>query len=186
MTDGNGDGGQALLRKEIAICETILVMLQMLANEPDTTPFASEDALLLVDRILRSVLKKGDPLPCLNEPADGWTVGTLRELVNELASDCRKKPEGILSVVYRDTKERLENMQHRLDQVLHHVERSSVPAGYQNHDAARLLDYDRRHLNTAIRCIHELQRLQALRQGLAVSPPAALDVTVTHALDANP
>ena len=73
-----------------------------------------------------------------------------------------------------------------LDQILHHVEQSSLPAGYQNHDAARLWDYDRRHLNTAIRCIHELQRLQALRQGQPVAPPAALDVTVTHQVDANP
>jgi hypothetical protein len=177
--------GQAALRKEIAVCETVLSMLEMLAHEPGATPLASDQALLLVDRIFRSVLKKDDPLPTVSEPADGWTVGAIRELVAELASDCRKKPEGILSAVHRDAKECLETMQGRLDQVLHHVERSSVPAGYQNHDAARLWDYDRRHLNTAIRCIHELQRLQALREGIPVAPPAALDVTVTHQVDAD-
>jgi hypothetical protein len=180
------NGGQAALRKEIAVCETVLSMLGLLGNEPDTTPFASDDALLLVDRILRSVLKKGDPLPCLSEPAEGWTVGAIRELVAELASDCRKKPEGLLSVVYRTTRERLESMQGRLDQILHHVEKAAVPAGFQNHDAARLWDYDRRHLNTTIRCIHELQRLQAIRRGQVIAPPAALDVTVTHQIDANP
>jgi hypothetical protein len=140
----------------------------------------------LVDRILRSVLKKDDPLPTVSEPAGGWTVGAIRELVAELASDCRKKPEGILSAVYREVKECLVSMQGRLEHVLRHVEQSSLPAGYHNHDAARLWDYDRRHLNTAIRCIHELQRLQASSQGLPVAPPAALDVTVTHQLDANP
>jgi hypothetical protein len=176
-------GGQAALRKEIAVCETVLSMLEMLAHEPGATPFASDDALLLVDRILRNALKKDDPLPALSEPAGGWTVSAIRELVTELASDCRKKPDGILSTVYREAKEHLENAQYQLDQVIHHVDQSSLPD--HNHDSSRLWDYDRRHLNTALRCIHELQRLQAARQGQPVAPPAALDVTVTHQFDAD-
>jgi hypothetical protein len=137
------NGGQAALRKEIAVCQSVLSLLGMIAHEPDTTPLAGEDALLLVERVLRCALKKDDPLPCLSEPAGGWTV-------------------------------------------THHLEHAALPAGYQNHDAARLWDYDRRHLNTAIRCIHELQRLQAIRRGQAVAPPAVLDVTVTHQVDVDP
>jgi hypothetical protein len=164
------NGGQAALRKEIAVCETILLLLDLLANEPATTPLASDDALLLTDRILRCVLKKGEPLPKLSEPEGGWTTGAITELVAELALDCRKNPQSILATVYQDTKECLESRHYQLDQVLQEVERSSVP----DQEAAKLLDYDRRHLTTAIRCIHELQRLQSLRQGLIVPPPAAL------------
>jgi hypothetical protein len=180
------NGGQAALRKEIAVCETVLALLQILSHEPDTVAVHTADALLLVERILMVVLKKGDPVPTLSEPTEGWTVGTIQELVAELASDCGKKPQGILGVVYREAKECLESMQGQLDQVLQPVEQSSLPAGYQNHDSSRLWDYDRRHLNTIIRVIHELERLRAARQGQAVAPPAALDVTVTHQIDANP
>lgn len=179
------NGGQAALRKEIAVCETVLTLLQILSHEPDTVAVHTADALLLAERILMVVLKKGDPVPTLSEPTEGWTAGTIRELVAELASDCGKKPQGILGVVYREAKECLESMQGQLDQVLHHVEQSSLPAGYQNHDSSRLWDYDRRHLNTIIRVIHELERLRAARQGQAVAPPAALDVTVTHQIDVN-
>jgi len=177
------NGGQALVRKEIALCETVLVMLQMLDQEPDTAPVHGADALLVVERILLCVLKRDDPLPTLSEPSDGWTVGAIRELVNELATDCGKKPAAILAVVRRKANESLQSMRGEL---IHQLEHASVPAGYQNHDAARLWDYDRRHLNTVIRVIHELQRLQAIRRGQPVAPPAALDVTVTHQVDADP
>lgn len=36
------NGGQAALRKETAVCETVLSMLEMLAHEPDTTPLVEE------------------------------------------------------------------------------------------------------------------------------------------------
>jgi hypothetical protein len=180
------NGGQAVMRKEIAACQSVLSLLGMIAQEPDTTLLAGEDALLLVERVLRCALKKDDPLPCLSEPAGGWTVGAIRELVNELASDCAKKPATILALVRRKALDALQSMRGELDRVTHHLEHAALPAGCHNHDAARLWDYDRRHLNTAIRCIHELQRLQAIRRGQAVAAPAALDVTVTHQVDADP
>jgi len=141
------NGGQTELRKEIAVCETVLALLPMLAHEPDTAPVHTTDALLLLERILMVFVKKDDPLPTISEPPGGWTVGAIREAVNELASDCGKKPATILASVRRKAHEAIESIRAELDQMLHHVEHAAVPAGYQNHDAARLWDYDRRHLN---------------------------------------
>jgi hypothetical protein len=178
------NGGQAERRKEIAVCETVLSLLQMLRHEPGDTPVHGTDALLLLERILASVTQ-GVEFPPLSEPEGGWTFGAIREAVNELASDCGKRPAALLKSAHKQAREELESKQYALESALRHVERAAVPAGYQNHDAARLWDYDRRTLNTIVRLINTLERRQALRRGLPVSPAAALDVTVTHSVDAN-
>jgi hypothetical protein len=66
--------------------KTVLALLSMLTHEPDPAPVTSEDALLLLERILASFIKQTE-LPPLPEPEGGWTFGTIREAVNELASD---------------------------------------------------------------------------------------------------
>lgn len=74
----------------------------------------------------------------------------------------------ILKLVNKRAREELGDKRSELERTLRHVERAAVPAGYRNHDGARLWDYDRRTLNTIIRFINTLERRQAARRGLPV------------------
>jgi len=47
--------------------------------------------------------------------------------IGELASDCRKKPAAILTVVRRKANESLQSMRGELDRVTHQLEHASVP-----------------------------------------------------------
>jgi hypothetical protein len=51
--------------------------------------------------------------------------------------------------------------------------------GYSGDRMVRLSRYEVTLDRTLIKCLHELQRLQASRRGEAVPPPEAIDVTIT-------
>ena len=92
-----------------------------------------------------------------------WTAGLVRQLVEELAeADCKRREQGLADELTR-----------RLDE---YRRKYLLP---DEETLAKVMRYEA-HLSRQLhRDLHELQRLQAMRQGQSVAAPIAIDVDVS-------
>jgi hypothetical protein len=166
-----------------------LALLEKLPGMPEDEPVPDGVSLML--EIIREADVNCDdpngPLPGLPGLPDGayivdadWTAGMVRadwrkiaefrqwsheEWLDRLTSEAR----GALD----EAESELESLRHKLDQ------RRRMSILPREHDLARVTRYES-HLERALyKALHELQRLQAARQGRLVAAPVALDVDVS-------
>jgi hypothetical protein len=110
-------------------------------------------------------------------PSEGWTVGGMREAINELADALSKTAEVIIAdTIERLTEERDERRE-KLQTAWHYIEHDSLP---KPETAALLNLYDRRLLNNLTRLYNLLERMQGARLGKPLLPTVPVDVTITH------
>lgn len=159
-------------------------MVQEWRKDKDEPDLRSEEFLSAV----------GVPAELHNEPWEweGWTAGTLRQGLARIALAGHLDPARLRSWVIQDResvnqsqakgarklRRRTEDIEQRIDsrQALA-VQRSTLPDSL----ACRVTRYEA-HLGRQLAlALHTLERLQLVRKGQQVPPPAALDVTVSGA-----
>jgi hypothetical protein len=146
------------------------------ALEAAAETFTEESGALLDDLVVEGLPDGGRRVLDF----DGWTVGLLRKAVNALAAAAGVAPEALmeadlvrLRVTLGEAREQERKVRVRVDR----LRRSRVvPDGAVLDKVSRYESHLERGLYKAL---HELQRLQAVRGGAFVPPPAALDVDLT-------
>ena len=174
------EGGGAELRFEINRLENLIEVLAALWTSPPGERLPPDEAKTLLDWIVgvnvpQKHLRQGEPIVTM--PSEGWTKGSLREAIGELAKALSKSTEALITnTIERATEERDEKRA-KLQTAWHYIELDSLPKP----EIANLLNiYDRRLLNTLTRLHNLLERMQAGRLGRPIVPTVPVDVTITH------
>jgi len=177
------EGNEQSLLNEIASFERLVELLQNLKREPDQTPLESTQAEGLVDWLFNANRSQDDVdeteqdgSPIADPPPEGWTFGSIRQVMTELSEALSKSPEAVLSDTIERGMERLGDRHQRLETAWLYVRKNSVP------EAAplALLDlYDRRSLNKISKLLNLLERVQSVRMGRPVVPVIPIDHTLT-------
>jgi hypothetical protein len=187
--------------------QQVVQLLEALPGAADETAVNGEDVfdlLLLMDSEFIQREKSfnwsdAEFLTRLGVPADdlkgpfrwrGWTMGTVRRAVAELARWYEADPQGLAAQVLGKWQQGQQEWKPVLDELEAQVEtlRRRVQAKEARLRQRRMLP-DEKALTTISRyeshlsrqlyqALHELQRLQAVRGGQLVPAPAALDLTV--------
>ena len=94
------DGRGTELRLEITLFDNLIATLATLCTEPPETPLSEDDAQKLLDWIVgvnvpQKHLGKGGPQVTM--AAEGWTVGSVREAVYELAGALSKSADALIA-----------------------------------------------------------------------------------------
>ena len=174
------DGRGAELAQEITLFDNLIAILAALSGDPPETPLSDVDAKRLLDWIVgvnvpQKHIRKGESL--VTTPPEGWTIGSMRGAINELAEALSKTTETVIgNTIGRVTEERDEKRA-KLKTAWHYVERDSLP---KPETAALLNIYDRRLLNNLTRLYNLLERMQGARLGNPMLPTVPVDVTITH------
>ena len=127
------------------------------------------------------------------ERFDGWTAGLLRKCIEVYAAAGRMTPDALRKrAIVSATKEReeAENEERRLTELekqwklrLDREIRGRILLEPDVLD--KVARYENGLERSLFRNLHELQRLQAARSGVAVTPPAAVDVDLSVHQDVN-
>jgi hypothetical protein len=174
------DGKGAELRLEISVLNDLIANLEALPEDPPETPLAEGDAQLILDWIVqinvpRKHLRQGESI--ITPPSEGWTKGSMREAVGELAKALSKSTEALIINTLERATEELDEKRAKLQTAWHYIEHDSLP---KPETAALLNLYDRRLLNTLTRLYNLLERMQGSRLGKPIVPTVPVDVTITH------
>jgi hypothetical protein len=173
------DGRGAELRLEVSRLENLIEALIGLATDPPEASLPADEAKTLLDWIVgvnvaQKHLRQGEPI--VTAPAEGWTRGSLREAIGELAEALSKSTEALIdNTILRATEDRDEKRA-KLRTAWHYIEHDSLP---KPETAALLNLYDRRLLNTLSRLYNLLERMQASRLGKPTLPTVPIDVTIS-------
>jgi len=174
------DGRGAELRLEITVLDNLIANLEALTNDSSEVPLGDEEAKGLLDWILgvnvsQKHLRSREAV--VTTPSEGWSVGSIRGAIDELAAALSKSAEVIIAdTIERVTEERNEKRS-KLQTAWHYIEHDSLP---KPETAALLNLYDRRLLNNLTRLYNLLERMQATRLGKPITPTVPVDVTITH------
>jgi hypothetical protein len=174
------DGRGAEVRLEITGLDNLITNLEMLSNDSSEVPLGDDDVKQLLDWIVgvnvsQKHIRKGEPL--VTTPSEGWTVGGMREAINELAGALSKSAEAVIADTIERVSEERDKKRAKLKTAWHYIEHDSLP---KPETAALLTLYDRRLLNNLTRLYNLLERMQASRLGKPMIPTLPLDVTITH------
>ena len=117
---------------------------------------------------------------------DDWTVALFRDVVNAYASASKKSSESFLEQCIESAAEKhddaicevsnISDRRHNWDLL---VARERSKALVNPGILATIARYDTSCERSFFRILHEIQRLQAIRLGAAVSAPAVVDVDMT-------
>jgi hypothetical protein len=174
------DGRGAELRLEITVLDNLIANLEALTNDSSEVPLGDEEAKGLLDWILgvnvsQKHLRSREAV--VTTPSEGWSVGSIRGAIDELAAALSKSAEVIIAdTIERVTEERDEKYS-KLRTAWHYIEHDSLP---KSETAALLTLYDRRLLNNLTRLYNLLERMQGSRLGKPIVPTVPVDVTITH------
>jgi hypothetical protein len=152
--------------------------------ESEEEPFDPEDG----DFLAGLGVPKDDPDVAFRWP--GWTAGMVRQAFGEMADRAGLSAENLLARAVTGRKEiqakgqaAITDLQRQAKEVRRRIKsrkdrlriRRMLPA---EDTLAKLTRYETHLSRQMFQSLHELQRLQAVRAGEPVPPPAALDVTV--------
>jgi hypothetical protein len=174
------DGRGAELHLEITLLDNLIVNLEALSNDSSEAPLGDEDAKHFLNWIVgvnipKKHLRQDEPI--LSKPPEGWTIGSMREAVGELAEALSKSAEAVIADTIERVTEERDQKREKLKTAWHYVEHDSLPKP----ETATLLNiYDRRLLNNLTRLYNLLERMQATRLGKPILPTVPVDVTITH------
>jgi hypothetical protein len=110
----------------------------------------------------------------------GWTAGRVREYLGLIAARSKRDVDRVWRDALEWVAKKAEKTAKKRDQELtrvDHARRSHLVAPDQTLE--KITRYETTLERSLHKTLHELQRLQAARQGQAVSPPAVLDVDVS-------
>jgi hypothetical protein len=174
------DGKGAELRLEITVLDDLIANLETLSNDSAEPSLGEDDAQLLLDWIVqinvpRKHLRQGESI--VTPPSEGWTRGSMREAIGELANALSKSTEALVNNTIGRATEKRDEKRAKLQTAWHYIEHDSLPKP----ETATLLNlYDRRLLNNLTRLYNLLERMQASRLGKPIVPTLPLDLTITH------
>jgi hypothetical protein len=176
ILDGNG----AELHLEITLLDNLLATLEATFINPLETPLSDDDAKGILDWIVgvnvsQKHLRQGEPI--VTKPPEGWTAGSIRDAVGELAAALGKSQEAIVANTIERVTEERDQKREKLRTAWHFIEHDALP---KPETAALLTLYDRRLLNNLTRYYNLLERMQAARSGMPMAPTVPVDVTITH------
>jgi hypothetical protein len=174
------DGRGAELRLEISFFDNLIATLEALSNDSSEVRLGDDDAKGLLNWILevnvsQKHLRSKEPI--ITTPSEGWTVGSIRKALGELAAALSKSVESIVAATLERVTEERDEKRQKLRTAWHFVERDSLP---KPETAALLNIYDRRLLNNLTRLYNLLERLQSSRLGKPILSTIPLDVTITQ------
>ena len=110
----------------------------------------------------------------------GWTRAEVLQALETIAWAAKIEFDDLLSMMYREARERLKDAEKQWQALVSQVrwdQRKRMILDGPN--VQKICRYET-HLERALyKALHELQRLQAVREGRPAPMPAALDVTVT-------
>jgi hypothetical protein len=121
---------------------------------------------------------------------DGWIVGMIRQALAEMAESRRVSPEQVLARAAKDRREfqdegkakalalegKVRDLRRRLKVKANRLTREWILP--QDLILQKVSRYEAHLSRQMLQALHELQRLQAVRAGVPVPAPAALDVIV--------
>jgi hypothetical protein len=113
----------------------------------------------------------------ITKPPEGWSVGSIRGAIDELAQALSKSAEAVIADTIERVSEERDEKRAKLQTAWHYIEHDSLP---KPETAALLNLYDRRLLNNLTRLYNLLERMQAARLGKSIVPTVPVDVTITH------
>ena len=113
------------------------------------------------------------------EEWEGWTAGRLRKALDEVAAKAKADPEDMREAVLLKLHKENFDRKAKADAAFKALERERRSLLLPKEDTLDKVSRYEAHLERALfRTLHELQRFQASRAGLALPPPAAVDVDV--------
>jgi hypothetical protein len=197
----------AVAHKGLKQAEKYLAFLEALPELPVKATVSGDVVWRVFENIL-SILGRQQTLPCpaddtflaaLGVPENeretpyhwnGWTAGMFRKGLAEFAKAAKRKPTTLLARVKYNFQECVSQAQQRFADLLakrNDLHRRSRIREQQaraqrilpdEHTLERLLRYESHISRQLTTTLHTLERLQAACAGVAVTPPAVLDVTV--------
>ena len=116
----------------------------------------------------------------LPEPLEVWTAGVIRQLVRTLAEQRGKDFDELVQAVHEKTTAKLVQSGREGNKLKHAIDDYRRENLLPDHDTLEKVMRYESHLSRLFqRDLHELQRLQAMRQGVSVAAPIAIDIDVT-------
>lgn len=110
---------------------------------------------------------------------EGWTAGLLRGVLAQVVEKAKADPEDMRETVLMELHKENYDAQAKAAAVSKQLERTRRTRLLPDSDELDKVSRYESHLERSLyRTLHELQRLQASRSGMALPPPAALDVNV--------
>jgi hypothetical protein len=179
------DGRGAELRLEITVLDNLIANLEALTNDSSEVPLGDDEAGGLLDWIIginvsQKHLRERETV--VTKPPEGWSVGSMREAVSELAQALSKSTEAVIADTIEGATEERDKKRSELKTAWHYIEHDSLP---KPEVAALLNIYDRRLLNNLTRLYNLLERMQGARLGKPIVPTVPVDVVITHDHDSN-
>jgi hypothetical protein len=174
------DGQGAELRLEITVLDNLIANLEALSDDSSDAPLGDDEAKGLLCWILgvnvpQKHLRSREAV--VATPPEGWTLGSMRRAVGELAEALSKTVEVIIADTLGRVTEERDAKSSKLQTAWHYIEHDSLP---KPETAALLNIYDRRLLNNLTRLYNLLERMQGARLGKPLIPTVPVDVTITH------
>lgn len=189
LVQEGADAGEAAAAAEVARVTELRGLLDRLprlaADDPVPTPAAAAVVQSLAGVLQLSpdrayAFRRPAWLPAGTDPAsfDGWTAARVREFVDARSADARRKPEAIWRALAAHAAERSATLDRRSADaarlLANHRRANLLPSDAQLNKVTR---YEASLERSLYKALHELQRMQAARQGQHVPPPVAVDVT---------
>jgi hypothetical protein len=178
----NADEGEAVIANELARAAALRNLLDRLPNFADDEPVPAPDAESVVRAAADALGVPPERASQFEPPAwlppgvawsafNAWTAGRLRECVATLCAYSRRNPDVIWLQLAAAAADRIKTLDRRradAERLLDRHRRTNLLPGEA--ETNRITRYEASIERSLFKALHELQRMQAVRQGQNVPP----------------
>jgi hypothetical protein len=189
LSQESADEGEAVVATELARAAALRDLLDRLPRLADDEPMPVSDAASVIRSAAAAVGAPPERVEDFRRPRwlpagtawsafDAWTAGRLRECVAALCAYGRRTPDAIWRQLAAAAADRIKTLDRRradAERLLDRHRRTNLLPGEA--ETNRITRYEASIERSLFKAQHELQRMQAVRQGQNVPPPVAVDVT---------
>jgi hypothetical protein len=189
MSQESADEGEAVVAAELARAAALRDLLDRLPRLADDEPVPATDAASVIRSAAAMLDAPAERVEDFRRPKwlpagtawsafDAWTAGRVRECVAALCAYARRTPDATWRHLAAAAADRIKTLDHRRADAARLLDRhrraNLLPA---ETEMSRITRYEASIERSLYKSLHELQRMQAVRQGQHVPPPVAVDVT---------